>query len=312
LWGEADVGAGQTLLGHKAFASGLSAVLDYLGRVHPDLSWALTGAVPGGGHEVLEVRDPAGMVRPGDMLSVHPERGDASVYRLMGHAGEELGALWWWYRLPDPLSTQASPPLLELLAGLLTLILNADSARVASVRRSEVLHEQAHSDELTGLPNRRGWVEVLEVEQRRDDEPDAPSVIVIDLDRLKEVNDIQGHVAGDEYLQLAAVTLAAACRETDFVARLGGDEFGVLVGGSGREAAERLVVRIRQALDAAGVAASIGRAHYETDGGLIRTWWRADQEMYAEKQRRHRNLDLRARSEDGGGQSITLVGGGTR
>lgn len=305
------MGALPTLLGHLSFAAGSSSVLDHLASQHPETSWALTRVVPGGGHEVLDVRDPVGILRPGDMLALHPELGEASTHRLMSPAGEELGALWSLDRSSsDALSTQA--PLVDLLADLLARILSAESARVASARRSEVLHEQAHSDELTGLPNRRGWVQVLELEQRRDDEPHAPSVIVVDLDRLKQINDVQGHVAGDEYLQLAAMTLAATGRESDFVARLGGDEFGVLVGGSGREAAERLVTRIRAAFEAAGVAASIGCAHYVGDGGLVRTWWRADQEMYAEKRRRSRGLDLRARAEDDGEQPVAMVGGVAR
>jgi len=186
--------------------------------------------------------------------------------------------------------------LVELLAGLLAVVVRAEHAHVASARRSQVLHEQAHTDELTGLPNRRGWAEVLEAEQPPFvDAQSAPSVVIIDLDRLKEINDVQGHVAGDEYLQLAATTLAAASRDSDFVARLGGDEFGVLVGGPGPDAAEHVVARIREAFDAAGVAASLGYAAYDVEGGLERTWWRADQAMYAEKRNRRLVLDLRHR-----------------
>ncbi len=295
---------GLPLLSGVTLAEGSDAVLDYLGAAHPDVLWALIGPVQGG-HEVLDVRDPDGLIRAGDVLEVAMQGGDALVQPLLGQAGEELGALW---ALDRASSGALAPmaPLIVLLAELLSMLLRADRARAASARRSEVLHEQAHSDELTELPNRRGWAQVLEAEQPADDaEPDAPSVIVIDLDGLKEVNDDYGHVAGDEYLQLAAMTLSAACRDSDFVARLGGDEFGVLVGGSGPEPAERLVTRIREALDAAGVAASIGCAHYESDGGLVRTWWRADHAMYAEKQRRrHEMLDVRQPAKEAAAQGV--------
>lgn len=73
-------------------------------------------------------------------------------------------------------------------------------------------------------------------------------MVVVDLNRLKAVNDSLGHDAGDDYLRAAAAAVRGAARDQDVVARLGGDEFGILVPGAGPELAERLVVRVRAAL----------------------------------------------------------------
>ncbi|MGN6610290.1 MAG: GGDEF domain-containing protein [Angustibacter sp.] len=270
------------------FVASAQKVLDHLAAGRCDTRWAVSQVV-GGHHEVLAVseRPAGGGTAPADGVVGFAPDGAVLARPLVGRDGAELGGLWALDAAPGDEPAGSVP--LDLLADLLSTILESDLARVASARRSQLLHEQALSDELTGLLNRRGWTQVLEAEPSYPDVAAAPSVIVIDLDRLKEVNDLQGHVAGDEYLQLAAVTLSAACREGDLVARLGGDEFGVLVEGAGScsaSAARRLVERMREALDAAGVAASIGLAAYDPDGGLVRTWWQADRAMYAQKKRR--------------------------
>jgi len=276
------------------FCEAAAAVVTYLHAEHPGTTWVVTRAIEGG-HEVVQAVGSGRAPRSGDFLP--PSGGLASGtawVALKDPSGEVLGGLG---RLPRDVADAADVPrcLLELLARLLSVVLTADRARAATARRSEVLQLQANSDELTGLPNRRGWSSVLDLEETRYAESGGGGwVIAIDLDRLKVVNDEQGHVAGDEHLQLAAFTLAAALRETDFVARLGGDEFGVLVGGpTTPEEIGHLVRRIRDAFAAAGVGASIGYAAYSPDGGLNRTWWRADQEMYREKRRHREVLDLR-------------------
>jgi len=276
------------------FCEAAGAVVTYLHAEHPGTTWVVTRAIEGG-HEVVQAVGSGSAPRSGDFLP--PSGGLASGRAwvdLKDPSGEVLGGLG---RLPRDVANAVEAPhcLLELLARLLSVVLTADRARAATARRSEVLQLQANSDELTGLPNRRGWASVLDLEETRYAESGGGGwVIAIDLDRLKVVNDEQGHVAGDEHLQLAAFTLAAALRETDFVARLGGDEFGVLVGGpTTAEEIGHLVRRIRDAFAAAGVGASIGYAAYSPDGGLNRTWWRADQEMYREKRRHREVLDLR-------------------
>jgi len=290
------------------FAEASAAVLGYLRQAQPAATWAVTRAVQGQQEVVLAVGDGA-VPRPGEVLAQSAD-GQPTVgtgfLPLREAGGDVLGGLW---RLPavlgqpEPVAPQSADDraLLELLAHLLSVVLRADRARVATARRTELLQLEANSDELTGLPNRRGWRTVLDLEEARYAEGGGSgSVIVIDLDRLKVVNDELGHVAGDEHLQLAAVTLDAALRESDFVARLGGDEFGVLVAGpTTPEETQHLIRRIRSAFAAAGVGASIGYATYTPEGGLQRTWWRADREMYLEKRRHREVLDLRAPNDAG-------------
>ncbi len=95
--------------------------------------------------------------------------------------------------------------------------------------RFEGLHQLAHYDALTGLPNRRLFLDrlapMLTLSRRPDD---SFTLIFIDLDGFKRVNDSQGHPQGDHVLQTVARRLLAAVRDSDTVARLGGDEFVII------------------------------------------------------------------------------------
>lgn len=181
----------------------------------------------------------------------------------------------------------AQRPWLETLVGLLGIVLEADVARsdlASALERAELL---ATSDELTGLHNRRGWERFLDHEEERHRRfGDPATVIVLDLDELKEVNDRDGHEAGDQLLCRTAEVLAGAVRSSDFLARLGGDEFGLVADRATGAEAAGLVRRLRRALDGAGVAASLGSASYERTDGLRGAWQRADEAMYAAKARR--------------------------
>jgi diguanylate cyclase (GGDEF)-like protein len=107
----------------------------------------------------------------------------------------------------------------------------------------------AHHDALTGLANRAALVEKIEdacARCRRWDE--GVNVLMVDLDRFKQVNDTFGHPAGDELLKLVAVRLKAALQETDVLARLGGDEFAIVQVNDANhgDAAEALATEIIQ------------------------------------------------------------------
>lgn len=146
------------------------------------------------------------------------------------------------------------------------------------------LQQNAFTEPLTGVLNRAGWinrVQHLEAIVDRSDEDVA--IIMLDLDLLKLVNDLDGHSAGDELLQLTAQTVQSVVRRSDVVGRLGGDEFGVAVRGVDHTLAQSLTRRLRTALDAMGVNVSIGMALKSECGNLDDTFILADRRMYEEK-----------------------------
>ena len=150
-----------------------------------------------------------------------------------------------------------------------------------------VLRVDAQRDPLTGLANRRMWDERLAMEMERSRRSGtALSVIMIDLDDFKEMNDVGGHDAGDRLLQeLARAWLAALRGGSDFLARLGGDEFAVIAPGSDDVGIRSLTNRLNAALPQP-MTISIGVATWngtESASDLLR---RADHAMYQIKRRR--------------------------
>lgn len=109
---------------------------------------------------------------------------------------------------------------------------------VTEIRHSESrVRRLAHNDLLTAIPNRSSFIDKLEEARRRLETDGQPfSVLMLDLDRFKDVNDSLGHAMGDVLLKETAQRLLASLRSTDIVARLGGDEFAIIQG-PGRAAA---------------------------------------------------------------------------
>lgn len=164
----------------------------------------------------------------------------------------------------------------------LTMSLHADFE--AANRQLVELQRNAFLEPLTGVLNRAGWVnrvEHLEALVARTD--DDVAIVMLDLDLLKRVNDMQGHSAGDELLQLTAKTIRSVLRGSDVIGRLGGDEFGVAVKGVTRPLAQALVERLRGALDHVGVEVSLGMALKSEAGSLDDTLALADMRMYEDK-----------------------------
>ena len=175
-------------------------------------------------------------------------------------------------------------PLVRLLARLPGSIVEADLHRLEIERALETTREAANHDPLTGLLNRRGWDARLDTEERRARRYGSPAaVLVIDLDRLKAINDSLGHDAGDALLVRAADTLLATVRESDAVARVGGDEFAVLCMECDRRGGEAIEAKIRDAFAEARIAASIGWASRDPQQDLAAAVTRADRAMLAEK-----------------------------
>lgn len=148
---------------------------------------------------------------------------------------------------------------------------------------------ESEVDALTGLLNRRGWERFIEHEQARLQRfGDPASVVVLDLDGLKNVNDTAGHDAGDRLLRQTAQVLQETVRAADVVARLGGDEFGVIALVTSPDQATHLVDRLTRRLTESGISASIGHAPASVTVDLRQAQTNADESMYDNKQRRTR------------------------
>lgn len=158
----------------------------------------------------------------------------------------------------------------------------------------EKIWHNAHHDLLTGLPNRRLFLDRLDQEVKHAKRSNLPlALLFMDLDGFKEVNDSLGHEAGDLVLCDVAERLAACVREEDTIARLGGDEFTVILTGAKQRDAVRLVTQ--SIIDALGmpfhteqqpvkISVSIGVAFYPQDASFpVALLKAADQAMYKAK-----------------------------
>ncbi|HEY3548243.1 MAG TPA: EAL domain-containing protein [Propionicimonas sp.] len=184
-----------------------------------------------------------------------------------------------------------SPLALGLAAGALL----AAAARTQLTNR--LLERMAHqrlvaaaTDELTGLPNRRAFY--AEGHSRLVDPKNRQALLMLDLDRFKDVNDSYGHRAGDQLLAQVGARLRDSLRGDDALARLGGDEFAILLGDSGRDEALHAAARLARALAEPvsvegaelGIGVSIGIALFPDDGtDLSQLLHKSDLAMYKAK-----------------------------
>lgn len=127
------------------------------------------------------------------------------------------------------------------------------------------LQETAARDKLTGLYNRRLFEEQFEAAVARSLRTrENLTLLIVDLDGLKRINDVSGHVAGDQALRTLADALRATIRATDVACRLGGDEFAVILPGSNAEDAVKVADRAQETL------AEIGHGQFSFSGGIAR------------------------------------------
>jgi diguanylate cyclase (GGDEF)-like protein len=156
-------------------------------------------------------------------------------------------------------------------------------AEAALQESAERLAEMATTDRLTGLKNRREFERLLGVI------PQQPySILAIDVDGLKPINDGLGHEAGDILLQAVAMTLRSLVRAWDVVARVGGDEFAVVLRGAGADEAAAIAERMRRAMHAVtvherGARISVGWAAAPAGADPSSTWRAADELLYRAK-----------------------------
>ena len=179
-----------------------------------------------------------------------------------------------------------------LLVAYLTTTLSAD---ITEAR--ERIESLAQTDSLTGLFNLRMFNEVWQREHAKcERERGTYALLLIDMDRLKDINDSFGHEAGNSAIMLVAQCLQRSIRGTDTAARFGGDEFTVLLPGSSPEIAEAVVKRVRHnvyktTLDLRSrmirCSVSIGVVSYPKDGRDMRELLSmADRRMYRDKELR--------------------------
>ena len=184
----------------------------------------------------------------------------------------------------QPASIVSEQGLIELLAALLSSILQSDLKASDESRRAEQLEVEAQTDPMTSLYNRRAWDRMLAKEEERCARyGHHAAVLMVDLDELKRVNDTLGHAVGDALIVRAADALRSAARGMDLVARLGGDEFGLLAVECDQLGAEALLARARLAFHELQVKASFGIAVRGHSEGLAEACIRADQRMYEDK-----------------------------
>ncbi len=171
---------------------------------------------------------------------------------------------------------------------------------------SEIRHLYARerswsrTDTLTGIPNRRSFLERVEIEKNRARRDDRPLTLTyIDLDRFKEVNDTFGHNTGDKLLAVVAQVITDGVRLADAVARLGGDEFALLLPDTNSAAATAVLHKLHSALNAAmeqhewPVTFSIGLVTYQPPPESVQEMiGAADRVMYEAKKRGRDRLSI--------------------
>jgi diguanylate cyclase (GGDEF)-like protein len=154
---------------------------------------------------------------------------------------------------------------------------------------------EARMDPLTGLENRTAWQELIAIEEARQGRYKRPlTIISVDIDNLKSVNDRFGHEAGDCLIQQAADLLRQTARKTDRIARVGGDEFLILMPETDEAGGERFLSRMHTALETfgyEGLSLSLGAATALEGEALKNVIIRADGEMYASRKRRRHQSD---------------------
>ena len=140
------------------------------------------------------------------------------------------------------------------------------------------------TDDLTGLLNRRAWYEQLDHALTRARRSGRPvSVVLLDLDRFKQINDTHGHAAGDRLLRTVSACWSEALRDVDTLGRIGGDEFAVIVEDSDYDETKAVVARLEDAMPDYHEV-STGFATWDGDEDIPSLVNRADRRMYDRKQ----------------------------
>lgn len=181
---------------------------------------------------------------------------------------------------PAPANDPALLNWAHQLAGVAEERVAALEARIAQ------LETLVSSDELTGLLNRRGFLNVFARANAAAKRGSPGGVVIIcDLDGFKQVNDQLGHAEGDDLLRRFGVILRSKTRKMDAVARLGGDEFALILIGASAAAAKRKCIWLGRVIGTIGLGASFGIAVFDGNESEDVVLHRADMAMYEDKRR---------------------------
>jgi diguanylate cyclase (GGDEF)-like protein len=186
---------------------------------------------------------------------------------------------------------QGSRELTDEQSSLLLGVAAQAAMAISHAQLYQAQEENALTDELTKLPNRRHLAQrFLEEMQRARRHHKSMAFLMIDIDHFKLINDTYGHLQGDAVLAELAKILVAGKRESDVAARYGGEEFGVLLHETNEVGAMTLAERIRAKVEAADfpgglrLSISIGVAATDDDAQFTALLEKADQALYAAKQ----------------------------
>ena len=273
--------------------------------------------------DAIAISDAAGriiMVNPGftrmrgygsdEIIGLTAEVYNAGIEREGGHealrlearaTGHSKGEVWSRHKDGHLIAEQRSVTAVKVADGAVRHYIEIASDITRAKKDEELLWRQANYDSLTGLPNRHLFLDRLRQAIRNTHRGEHPafSLLYIDLDQFKEVNDTLGHSVGDQLLKEAAQRLLRCTRDTDTVCRIGGDEFTVLLvdmhdqGNEAPHVIERVGHEIIAAMsqpfrlegETLHLSASIGITHFPGDAGDADSLLKhADQAMYAAKQ----------------------------
>lgn len=166
----------------------------------------------------------------------------------------------------------------------------AAHARLAEAHRA--LAEKARRDDMTGMLNREAFFADVETARR---EAEAGTLLIIDADNFKSINDRFGHLVGDVALLEISTAICRAVRDGDIVGRIGGEEFGVFLAGADHREALRVAERLRREVAAADfrptkearmlLSVSVGGAMHRRASNLSDLLREADRRLYEAKQR---------------------------
>lgn len=184
-----------------------------------------------------------------------------------------------------------------LMEELISFAAEAEQQMAFQKQRIRELESLTETDELTGLKNRRGFRnEMRKAISRANRHGEVSTLMFLDIDNFKAVNDTAGHEGGDHILASVGRVIRRNIRTSDSAARLGGDEFALLLSGSTPDGAKARIRDIREQIQAlspstvtklSGISVSAGMAEIHPGTRLDKIMRLADQRMYQEKRTRH-------------------------